>query len=91
MGCCLCLPKNNTCRYAFIITEELQSIKNKLDEKFNCLTRAVFTEINWFKSDILIPEAPIVNKSLDHSEKLLIDLLDQASFLNEEKNKKPNG
>lgn len=58
MGCCLCVPKNNTCRYPFNITEERQSIKNKLVEEF--------------KSDILIPDAPIVNTSLNHSEKILI-------------------
>ena len=36
---CLSIPKNNTCRDAFNIKEELQSFKNKLVEEFNRLTR----------------------------------------------------
>ena len=35
---CLCKPKNNTCRDALNIKEELQSFKNKLVEEFNHLT-----------------------------------------------------
>ena len=35
---CLSIPKNNTCRDAFNIKEELQSFKNELVEEFNSLT-----------------------------------------------------
>ena len=35
---CLSIPKNNTCRDAFNIKEELQSFKKELVEEFNSLT-----------------------------------------------------
>ena len=41
---CLSIPKNDNCREAFNIKEELQSSKNKLDEEFNRLTQAFFAE-----------------------------------------------
>ena len=43
---CLSIPKNNTCRGAFNIKEELQSFKNELVEEFKCPTQAFFAEIN---------------------------------------------
>ena len=39
---CLSIPKNNTCREAFNIKEEIQSFKNELVEEFNRLTQAFF-------------------------------------------------
>ena len=55
---CLSTPKNNTCRYAFKIKEELQFFKNELVEEFNRLTQAFFTEIKSLKSDALTTDAP---------------------------------
>ena len=43
---CLSIPKNNTCKDAVNIKEELQSFKNELIEEFNRLTQAFFEEIN---------------------------------------------
>ena len=55
---CLSIPKNNTCRDAFNIKEEVQSFKNELVEEFNRLTQAFFVEINSLKSDVLTTDAP---------------------------------
>ena len=55
---CLSIPKNNTCRDAFKIKEELQSFRNELVEEFNRLTQAFFTEIKSLKSDALTTDAP---------------------------------
>ena len=55
---CFSIPKNNTCRDAFNIKEELQSFKNELVEEFNRLTQAFFAEINSLKSDALTTDAP---------------------------------
>ena len=38
---CLSIPKNNTCRDAFNITEELKFIKNELVKEFKRLTQAL--------------------------------------------------
>ena len=54
---CLSIPKNNTCRDAFNIKEELQSFKNELVEEFKCPTQAFFAEINLQKSDALTRKA----------------------------------
>ena len=50
--------KNNACRDAFKINEELQSFKNELVEASNRLTQAFFTEIKSLKSDALTTDAP---------------------------------
>ena len=55
---CLSIPKNDNCRHAFNIKEELQSSKNKLDEEFNRLTQAFFAETNSLKSDVLTTDPP---------------------------------
>ena len=50
---CLSIPKNNTCKDAVSIKEELQSFKDELIEEFNRLTQAFFEEINSLKNDAL--------------------------------------
>ena len=55
---CLSIPKNNTCRDAFNIKEELHSFKNELVKEFNHLTQAFFAEINSLKCDVLTADAP---------------------------------
>ena len=50
---CLSISKNNTCRDAFNIKEELRSFKKELVEEFNRLAQAFFAEINSLKSDEL--------------------------------------
>ena len=54
---CFSIPKNNTCRDAFNIKEELQSFKNELVEEFKCPTQVFFAEINLQKSDVLTRKA----------------------------------
>ena len=80
---CLSTPKNNTCRDAFNIKEELQSLKNELVEEFSRLTQEFFEGINSFKSDVVTPDAPITNTTLSHSKKCINHLLDQVSLLRE--------
>ena len=55
---CLSIPKNNTCRDAFNIKEELQTFKNELVEELNRLTQAFFAEINSLRSDVLTTDTP---------------------------------
>ena len=55
---CLSIPKNNNCRDASNLKEELQSFKNELVEEFNRLTQAFFVEINSLKNDVLTIDAP---------------------------------
>ena len=54
---CLSIPKNNTCRDAFNITEELQFFKNELADEFNRLTQAFFVEETSLKSYVLATDA----------------------------------
>ena len=60
---CLSIPKNNTCKDAVNIKEELQSFKNELIEEFNRLTQAFFQEINSLKSDVPTTDVPIDKNS----------------------------
>ena len=60
----LSIPKNNTCKDAVNIEEELQSFKNELIEEFNRLTQAFFEEIKSLKSDALTTDAPTDKKIL---------------------------
>ena len=70
---CLPIPKNNPCRDAFNIKEELLFFKNEMVKEFERLTQAFFAEINQQKNDVLTPGASITNH-----------LLDQVSFLREQ-------
>ena len=81
---CLSIPKNNTCRDAFNIKEQLQFFKNELVKEFKSLTQALFAEINSLKSDVLTPDAPITNTPLIHSDGFINHLLDQVAFLREQ-------
>ena len=76
---CLSIPKNNTCRDAFKIKEELQSFKNKLVEEFNRLTQAFFTEIKSLKSDALTTDAPT-----DEHSSYISSLREEIEYLREE-------
>ena len=55
---CLSILKNNTCRDAFNMKEELQSFKSELVEEFSRFTQSFFVEINLLKKDVLTTEAP---------------------------------
>ena len=46
---CLSIPKNNTCRNAFHIKEELPFFKNELVKEFRRLTQEFSAEINPLK------------------------------------------
>ena len=76
---CLSIPKNNTCRDAFNIKEELQSFKNELVEEFNCLTQAFFAEINSLKGDALTTDAPT-----DEHSSYISSLREEIEYLREE-------
>ena len=76
---CLSIPKNNTCRDAFNIKEELQSFKNELVEEFNRLTQAFFAEINSLKSDALTTDAPT-----DEHSSYISSLREEIEYLREE-------
>ena len=76
---CLSIPKNNTCRDAFKIKEELQSFKNKLVEELNRLTQAFFTEIKSLKSDALTTDAPT-----DEHSSYISSLREEIEYLREE-------
>ena len=76
---CLSIPKNNTCRDAFNIKEELQSFKKELVEEFNRLTQAFFTEIKSLKSDALTTDAPT-----DEHSSYISSLREEIEYLREE-------
>ena len=76
---CLSIPKNNTCRDAFKIKEELQSFRNELVEEFNRLTQAFFTEIKSLKSDALTTDAPT-----DEHSSYISSLREEIEYLREE-------
>ena len=65
---CLSIPKNNTCRDAFNIKEELQSFKNELVEEFNRP-----------KSDVLTTDAPT-----DKNYTYISSLKEETEYLREE-------
>ena len=71
--------KNNTCRGAFNIKEELESFKKKLVKEFNRLTQAFFTEIKALKSDALTADAPI-----DERSSYISSLREEIQYLREE-------
>ena len=76
---CLSIPKNNTCRDAFNIKEEVQSFKNELVEEFNRLTQAFFAEINSLKSDVLTTDA-----STGKNSSYISSLREEIEYLREE-------
>ena len=76
---CLSIPKNNTCRDAANIKEELQYFKNELVEKFNRLTQAFFGEINLLKSDALTTDSPT-----DEHSPYISSLREEIEYLREE-------
>ena len=76
---CLSIPKNNTCRDAFNIKEELQSLKNELVEELNRLTQAFFAEINSLRSDVLTTDAPT-----DKNPSYISSLREEIEYLREE-------
>ena len=76
---CLSIPKNNTCKDAVNIKEELQSFKNELIEEFNRLTQAFFEEINSLKNDALTIDAPI-----DKNSSYISSLREEIEYLREE-------
>ena len=76
---CLSIPKNNTCKDAVNIKEELQSFKNELIEEFNRLTQAFFEEINSLKSDVLTTDATI-----DKNSSYISSLREEIEYLREE-------
>ena len=86
---CLSIPKNNTHRDAFDLKEELQFFKYELVKEFKRLTQGVFAEINSLENDVLTPDAPITNTPLTQSDVYMNHLLDQVSFLREQKSKRP--
>ena len=73
------IPKNNTCRDAFNIKEELQSFKNELVEQVNRLMQVFFAEINLLKSDALTTDAPTDEHSL-----YISSLRDEIEYLREQ-------
>ena len=80
---CLSIPKNNTCRDAFNIKEELQSFKNELVEELNRLTQAFFAEINSLRSDVLTTDAPT-----DKNSSYISSLREEIEYLREENREK---
>ena len=76
---CISIPKNNTCRDAFKIKEELQSFKNELVEEFNRLMQALFMEIKSLKSDTLTTGAP-----RDGHSSYISSLREEIEYLREE-------
>ena len=76
---CLSIPKNDTCRDAFNIKEELQSFKHEVVEEFNRHTQAFFAEINWLKGDVLITDA-LTDKNCSYSS----SLREKIEYLREE-------
>ena len=76
---CLSIPKNNTCRDAFNIKEELLPFKNELVEEFNRLTQAFFTEIKSLKSDALTTDPPT-----DEHSSYISSLKEEMEYLREE-------
>ena len=76
---CLSIPKNNTCRDAFNIKEELQSFKNELVEEFNRLTQAFFPEMNSLESGALTTDAPT-----DEHSSYIRSLREEIEYLREE-------
>ena len=71
--------RNNTCRDAFNIKEELQSFKSELVEELNRLTQAFFTEIKLLKSDALTTDAPT-----DEHFSYISSLREEIEYLREE-------
>ena len=80
---CISISKNQNCRDAFSIKEELQSSKNKLVEEVNRLIQAIFGETNSLKSDAVTTDSP-THKNPSY----ISSLREEIEYLREENREK---